>query len=102
MDEQKRDREKTMEVECAGSGDDGRFDLVRNCRVSYEKMDATPCGHAIDIFTETYQSSTGPYQMKGWYLPWAVQAFNQGGYDCTVVCLDCAVAARARFEPAKT
>jgi hypothetical protein len=95
-----RDREERMSVECAGAGDDDEFDVIRNCYISYMDMDATPCRHAFDIVTENHSAyPNDPYQKKGWYLPWAVQAFNQGGHDCTVVCLDCAEEAMARFVP---
>lgn len=56
--------------------EDGDWEIIRDGTTTDR------CKHC------TEQVENGYFE-KEWRIPRAVIAYNQGGYDCTVVCLDC-------------
>lgn len=69
--------------------DDGDWEIVQNAEGS-DMGSRADCKHCINHRTEHRKGTNGyEYDEKLWDIPRAVVAYNEGGYNCTVVCLDC-------------
>ena len=83
---------KTWRFDCATAGDDGYFDLAVNSLDIYNDMTEEPCKHGFGVEIEVhgpYPSGCKRYEKKRWRVPLVVIAYNEGGYNCTAVCVDC-------------
>lgn len=68
--------------------------------------DAAPCSHATNVRLEPRytaqqmdrmpKGSTNWHEVR-WTVPRVVHCRTQGGYDCTLVCLDCILEAAAKL-----
>lgn len=68
--------------------DDGDWEIVANARGSGPC--AGSCKHCRDFKEEVRVPGTpNEYTVMTWEVPRSVVAWNQGGYDCTSICLDC-------------
>lgn len=55
-----------------------------------------PCSHAVFVMRRNNKWSKRPVYV--WRIPAAVVAFNEGGHNCAMVCLDCANEAVAELR----
>jgi hypothetical protein len=68
---------------------DGEWEIVANHETSDDW-----CKHCGPIREEVQVPGTPNEYIKQFRsIPRAVVAYNQGGYDCTIVCLDCIIEA---------
>lgn len=66
-----------------GSFGEGPWELVNDCKVMGYAAGRSPCPHC--------HSETQSRTWLEWTCPAVIRMYNQGGHDCTMVCLACLI-----------